>query len=204
MKIAIDVDNTIYDTDRCSLELYQAAAKELKLVIPKTREEVRKLGYKTDKRIQLLRCEPELWFNSKYLITSALEALKAYIQEKEDVELYILTARSKDLKFYEYMLKDDIKLFKGIIQKCDYAYKTDGCIAYDIDILVDDAQKNLVNHILYTEGKVKGYKTKFIHYIGHSEEAQQKYIEGREKEQINVYTMKHWNEFKEIMQRLEV
>lgn len=201
MRIAVDVDNTIYDTDKCSLIAYQQMAKKLGMKVPSTRKEAHKWGYKQNKHMLGLRSNPEIWFNSEYLINEAIMALKEYVNQYTNIELYIMTARSVNLKYYDKLLKGTGLKIKGIIQQCDFSTKVDGCIKYDIDVLVDDNLRNLAEHKEYVKGKGEGYKTKFIHYIGHSEDAQTECIKD-DNSSYNVYTMRNWNEFFNIMERI--
>lgn len=170
MKIAVDIDNTLYDTDACSLSILKNRSRE---------------------EAKLLADDTSTWFNPEFLIPEAVDALKG------NHTLYVCTARQTNLSRYDQLFKDTGLRFERIIQAGDYSNKAQACLRNDIDILVDDNLENLRMHsLLFTIDPM--YKTHFVLYLGHTS-FDIDYVLGRTGKTNNVSIMTNWNEFNSII-----
>lgn len=153
-KLAVDIDNTIYDTRRCEKDVCNLAWSKF------PNDPLARIKYEDE-----LSADDNTWFNPDYLIPEAIRALKFI---GDEVELYICTARYvTDMGYYTKLLGGTGLTFKGIIQGGDYPGKAQACLKNDIDILVDDDIHNVSQHKALMR-RDPSYNTHFVYYVGHS------------------------------------
>lgn len=176
-KLAVDIDNTIYDTRRCEEDVRNLAQSKFPDDI------LARIKYE-DK----LSANHDTGFNPDYLIPAAIRVLKSL---GDEVELYICTARyMTDMSYYTKLLGGTGLTFKGIIQGGDYPGKAVACLKNGIDILVDDDIHNVSQHKAMMR-RDPSYSTHFVYYVGHSIA----YCEDSAK----VTVMHKWDDFSTIL-----
>lgn len=186
MRIAIDIDKTVYDTEWCIADVHRLIAKEIPATSPKQRYN----------RLKELDDASEVWFNPKYLIPKAIKVLKER-QELGD-ELFICTNRHNDEELYLKLFEHTGLKFTRIIQYGYYTTKADACLDESIDIIIDDEMDNIRDHrcMLLREDL---YTTHFIAYIGHSTSYYADIVS-----MSNVSIMCDWSELSDIIKGLKL
>lgn len=181
LRIALDIDNTLYATDIVKQQIYA----EARLAYTDIFERIRY----TDK------CLDDIynWFNPDYLIQDALKVLRPL-----EAKLYICTARYVDTKYYYTLFRDSGLTFADIIQHGSYASKAEACLFKGIDVIVDDDYNNLREHC-YFKQTYPDYKTHFVYYTGHTTDP----FEPNECLD-SVTTMTNWNDFPNILRRINL
>lgn len=191
MKIAVDVDRTIYDTDRCTADI----AKRAWEMYPDPKDA--KLRLKA-----IVKGEGNIhnWFDPAYLIPEAVDALR---ELSKDNTIAICTLRRVPTRFYSELLdKTGIKISE-IWQPGGYFTKVGFCNDNGYNILIDDDVNNLRDH--YNSCRVlPGYKLNFILYTGFSV-ADFSLKEDSFKENLSdsVYPMHSWSELSGILSVIE-
>lgn len=181
LRIALDIDNTLYATDIVKQQIYA----EARLAYTDIFERIRY----TDKCLDNIYN----WFNPDFLIPDALKVLRPL-----EAELYICTARYVDTKYYDTLFKDSGLTFTAIIQRDSYSSKAAACLSKGIDILVDDDYDNLREHC-YLKQTNPDYKTHFVYYTGHTTDP----FEPNECLD-SVTVMTDWNDFPNILRRINL
>lgn len=193
MLIAIDVDNTLYNTAKCEQDIVDKAHA---IYNPEGKYPLSTETFFTIERyVSKIERDPWTYFNPDYLIPEALQALKEFQDTHEDVHYVILTARYMNLKFYERLLKDCGITFEQIIQSNEFAVKSVACRKYGIDVLVDDSIDNYHDHCaaLKTESD---YRTAFILYTGIVTSSIERTIIAKRDVK---YKMNNWEDFSSAM-----
>lgn len=191
IKIALDIDNTLYDTKRCERDITDTVFKHFP-------QEDKTNIFERIKFDGEIRNSVSTWFNPGYLIATAIDALKN-IQQEFDIEYYICTARCVDDKYYNDLFQDTGLTFKDIFQGHDYPNKASACLRNDIDVLVDDGYMNLMFHCNLRRTNTR-YTTKFVYYTGHTEDVRQ--IELQEELSDSTIVMSDWEQFPTIFKNL--
>ena len=195
LRLAIDIDNTVYDTDRCESDIYNLVRAKYP-----TRDKesfLASLKYEDE-----IRDKTETWFNPDYLIPEAIRVLQSLSSK---AELYICTARYvSDLGHYTRLFENTGLNFAGIMQSYDYFNKAEACLQNNIDVIVDDDATNLMYHY-YLKARDESYRTHFVYYTGHTtqdtELTRNKYHE-RYADRVTV--MSSWGNFKSILNNLNL
>lgn len=179
MRIAVDMDNTLYDTNACSLDLLKHLPKD---------PIVDTSGAKAKST------EVSTWFNPKYLISEAISALQG------QHSLYICTARQTSLEKYTRLFEGTGLKFEKVFQARDYSNKAKACLHNNIDILVDDSLDNLRMHYMYTKTEPL-YKTHFVLYLGNTGFDIDYVLDWLDKvaSYNSVSVMTNWSEFNSIL-----
>lgn len=177
IKLAVDIDNTIYDTRRCEKDVCNLAWSKF------PDDPLARIKYEDE-----LSADGNTWFNPDYLIPEAIRALKSL---GDEVRLYICTARHmNDMSYYTKLLGGTGLTFKGIMQGGDYPGKAQACLKNGIDVLVDDDIHNVSRHKALMR-RDSSYNTHFVYYVGHSVA----YCEDSAK----VTVMHKWDDFCAIL-----
>lgn len=196
LRIAVDIDNTIYDTDRCTKDVYDEANRALS-DMDMDAAYLHSLYARINEKLDA----NETWFNPKYLIPEAIAALQ---ELGTAAELYICTARWVDLKYYDILFKDTALHFADIIQRNKYyGDKACACMRTGIDVLIDDDTDNLLSHYALRRNSAEMYKTHFVLYTGHTTgdtELSADYYREEHKDTVSV--MSDWCNFEQIIERL--
>lgn len=196
LRIAVDIDNTIYDTDRCTKDVYDEANRALS-DMDMDAAYLHSLYARINEKLDA----NETWFNPKYLIPEAIAALQ---ELGTAAELYICTARWVDLKYYDTLFKDTALHFADIIQRDKYyGDKACACMRTGIDVLIDDDTDNLLSHYALRRNSAELYKTHFVLYTGHTTgdtELSADYYREEHKDTVSV--MSDWRNFGQIVEQL--
>lgn len=196
LRIAVDIDNTIYDTDRCTKDVYDEANRALSDM-----DMDAAYSHSLYARINEKLDANETWFNPKYLIPEAIAALQ---ELGTAAELYICTARWVNLKYYDTLFKDTALHFADIIQRDKYyGDKACACMRTGIDVLIDDDTDNLLSHYALRRNSIEVYKTHFVLYTGHTTgdtELSADYYREEHKDTVSV--MSDWCNFGQIVEQL--
>lgn len=195
LRLAIDIDNTVYDTDRCESDIYDLVRAKY----PRNDKESFLASLKYEDEI---RDKTETWFNPDYLIPEAIRVLQSLSSK---AELYICTARHvSDIGHYTRLFENTGLNFEGIIQGYDYPNKASACLQNNIHVLVDDDSTNLMYHYHLCDVN-ECYKTHFVYYTGHTtqdtEITPNKYHE-RYADRVTV--MSSWDNFESILNNLSL
>lgn len=195
LRLAVDIDNTVYDTDRCESDIYDLVRAKY----PRNDKESFLASLKYEDEI---RNKTETWFNPDYLIPEAIRVLQSL---SDKAELYICTARYvSDLGHYTRLFKNTSLNFAGIIQGYDYPNKASACLQNNIDVLVDDDLTNLLHHYQLCSVN-ESYRTHFIYYTGHTTQATELTPdEYRERYANRVTVMSSWDNFEDILNNLSL
>lgn len=205
MRLAFDIDDTIYDTCNIDKKLRERIEKEI---------EGREFKDNFERGISICtitrkyRQEMETWNNPDWVIPEAVKALEDYIEKNPDTELYIVTARYvNNKKWFDTLLsKTKLKVPHNRIFMYDYDLtKAQICMLNNIDILIDDATENFMEHRELVKSNL-AYKTNFIWYKNPSRLAKRDYMgynNYRTSKAMKVHIMKDWTEFEGIMGEIE-
>lgn len=196
LRIAVDIDNTLYDTERCTQDVYDEANQALSDMgtdAVYTHSLYTRINEKLD--------AADTWFNPKYLISEAIAALK---ELGNAAELYICTARYTDLGKYDALFADSGLRFAGILQRDKHhGNKAIACMQRNIDMLIDDDTMNLMYHYNLLKGNKGKYKTHFVLYTGCTGGDDELHPEYYVKEHADtVSVMSDWRNFGQIIERL--
>lgn len=191
MKIAVDVDRTIYDTDRCTADI----AKRAWEMYPSPADA--KLRLKA-----IVKGEGDIhnWFDPAYLIPEAVDTLR---ELSKDNTVVICTFRQVPPRFYSELLDGTGIKISEIWQSGDYLTKVGYCNNNGCDILIDDDVHNLRDH--YNSCRVMpDYKLNFILYTGFAvSDSSLKESSFKENLSNSVYPMHSWSELSRIMSAIE-
>lgn len=198
MKIAFDIDDTIYDTDRVSKILLDVAREEAKGKVFEDR--ATELGY-IFALYNRLRENSDVWFMPCCVMQENVAELEKFRDTHEDIHLCILTARIQELYLYHKMLSEtninisDDEIYQGEQGKT----KAMLCVENDIDVLIDDSMSNLKEHISYAREN-ENYNTLYILYKNPKLEKLGFYTElSKMSNMSNVKIMQDWSELEGIL-----
>lgn len=196
MLIAVDVDSTLYDTDRCTADILAEAIAKYAGNKGEMDDAARAA---VDEYMEQAEGSVPRWFQPKYLIPEAIATLKRYQEEHTDIVYVILTKRDALHKCYEYLFKDTGLTFAAIYQARDYRSKAEACREEGIDILVDDAAENYFDHVGAQE-RWSDYDTRFILYTKHTTYNS---ASGQRALEQARYKMTDWAQFPELLETIK-
>lgn len=204
MRLAIDIDDTIYDTYNIKKRVNEKVSK---LVQDKKFENKREEIIERIHLTKEIENDTNTYFNPEWRIEGAIAVLEKFIRENKDIELYIVTARYlEDKEWYSKLLKGTILdvPYNRIYQRYDAENKAVICKEVGIDIIVDDGTHNLIDHRKLLK-RDKSYKTEFIWYKNPflMQSGEYKYYNFRSSKEYRTTIMKDWNEFEEIIKVLK-
>lgn len=196
LRIAVDIDNTLYDTERCTQDVYDEANKALSDMNTDA-VYIHSLYNRVNKKLDAV----ETWFDPKYLIPDAIAALQ---ELGTAAELYICTARWTDLKHYDTLFAGTNLQFVDILQRDKHhGNKAIVCMQRNIDVLIDDDTSNLMHHYNLLKGNKGKYRTHFVLYTGCTTDATELSSAHCIKEHADtVSVMSDWRNFGQIVEQL--
>jgi Uncharacterized conserved protein len=173
VRIGIDIDNTITDTERTFLEychIYDKALRNNGIIHSSEANVQDKFDWTEDEQNKFNSTYIEKIIKNAIIYDDAKKVINSLYNNGH--EIYFITARSKKYytraqeATYNWLIKNEVK-FNSLI--CEAETKVDECISNNIDVMFDDSysiykllQKENINCVLF--------KTEFNYHMINAEE----------------------------------